>query len=146
MNDLVRRAQSDFINHPVTQTAIDVMTFVATGVVDGAVAIGSWVNKGFTAAKNASTLWPAAVNGSATVNGIKYTKHALLRMQPVGTVFEGGRFGSRGITPTVVEDVIKHGSVIPGNTAGTVVRIHGNVKVVTNTQGTRVITVIRKTH
>ena len=31
MNDVVRQAQGDFVNHPITQAAINVMAFVATG-------------------------------------------------------------------------------------------------------------------
>lgn len=64
-------------------------------------------------------------------------------MQPVGTIMEGGKLSSRGIPPSIVENVIRHGAVSSGNMTGTVVRTFGNVRVVTNTQGTRVITVMK---
>lgn len=39
MTDLIHQGQSDFINHPVTQTAIGVSIFVATGGIEGIAAI-----------------------------------------------------------------------------------------------------------
>ena len=40
MTDLVRKAQLDFINHPITQVAINTLLFVATGGVEGVMALG----------------------------------------------------------------------------------------------------------
>lgn len=45
MNDLVRRAQGDFVNHPITQVAINAMVFVATGGIDGVVAASQLLSK-----------------------------------------------------------------------------------------------------
>jgi hypothetical protein len=67
-------------------------------------------------------------------------------MQPVGTVFDGVKLGSRGIPPSVVENAIKYGNVTPGRTINEVVRTFENVQVVTNPQGTRVITVVKLGH
>ena len=98
---------------------------------------------GSSAAKSGTSLWPAASEGRKVINGIEYTSHALERMQPVGTMMEGSASFSRGIPPSVVENAIKFGSVTPGNTAGVVVRTFENVRVITNTEGTCVISVIK---
>jgi RHS repeat-associated protein len=95
------------------------------------------------AGKGATSLWPAASGGRTVVNGIEYTTHALERMQPVGTIMKGTTSFSRGIPPSVVENAIKFGKVTPGNTAAEVVRTFENVRVITNPQGTRVISVIK---
>lgn len=92
---------------------------------------------------SAGTLWPAASGGKTVINGIEYTKHALERMQPVGTIMKGTESVSRGVPPSVVENAIKYGKVTPGNTSREVIRSFENVRVVTNPQGTRVITVIK---
>jgi hypothetical protein len=94
----------------------------------------------------ATSSWPAASGGRTFINGIEYTTHALERMQPVGTIMQGNTSFSRGIPPSVVENVIKYGSVTPGNTAGEVIRTFENVRVITNYQGNRVITVIKTAH
>ena len=44
MNGLLRQAQGEFVNHPVTQTALNTMAFVATGGVDGLIAASSAVS------------------------------------------------------------------------------------------------------
>ena len=49
---------------------------------------------------------------------------------------------SRGIPPLVVENVIKMGEKLPGNTANEIIHIFENVRVVTTADGKRVITVI----
>jgi hypothetical protein len=95
------------------------------------------------ASRTATSLWPAASGGRAVINGIEYTTHALERMQPVGTIMKGTGSFSRGIPPSVVENAIKFGKVTPGNTAAEVVRTFENVRVITNPQGTRVISVIK---
>ncbi|MEM7382784.1 MAG: DUF4258 domain-containing protein [Bacteroidota bacterium] len=88
-------------------------------------------------------LWPTASNGRTVINGVEYTTHALERMQPVGTIIKGDKLFSRGIPPSAIENAIKFGKVSPGKTAAEVVRTFENVRVVTNPQGTRVITVIK---
>jgi RHS repeat-associated protein len=73
-------------------------------------------------------------NSPGTVNGVQFTGHAFDQMQ------------SRGITsPTAVIDVINNPvSTAPGNVPFTTVYFKDNLKVVTNTDGTRVITVMKQ--
>lgn len=92
------------------------------------------------------TLWPAASGGRSIINGIEYTAHALERMQPVGTIMKGTASFSRGVPPSVIENAIKYGVVTEGRTAAEVVRTFENVKVITNREGTRVISVIKLGH
>jgi len=70
-------------------------------------------------------------NSSTTINGTKFTGHALDQMQ------------ARGIlSPRAVLDVIKNPTkTFSGNTTGTSVFIRDNLKVITNKKGD-VITVI----
>jgi len=98
------------------------------------------------AAEGGAKLWPAASKGRTAINGIEYTTHALERMQPVGTIMKGTKVFSRGVPPSVVENAIKFGKVTPGNTALEVIRTFENVRVITNPQGTRVISVIKMSH
>ena len=95
------------------------------------------------AATGAMTLWPAANEGVTVINGIKYVPHALERMQPLGTIIKDGALFSRGVPVSVVENAIQLGEVTPGRTAAEVVRTFENVRVITNPEGTRVITVIK---
>lgn len=62
-------------------------------------------------------------NSPQTINGTKFTGHALDQMQ------------ARGITsPTAILDVIKNpGQVLPGNTPGTTVFIRENLKLLPTT-------------
>ena len=99
--------------------------------------------KTVNATKGAVSAWPAASGGRVVINGIEYSIHALERMQPVGTIMKGTTSFSRGIPPSVVENVIKYGTITPGNTALEVVRTFQNVRVITNPAGTRVISVIK---
>jgi hypothetical protein len=97
-------------------------------------------------AKERTSLWPAA-NGSKTViSGIEYTTHALERMQPIGTIMKGAEIFSRGVPLSVVENAIKWGKITSGNTAGEAVRTFGNIRVITNPAGTKVISVIKLGH
>ena len=128
---------------------------VGMGAVDDAIItllgakLTGWLFEGvFTwwasrATQSGMSLWPAASGGRTVINGIEYTTHALERMQPVGTIIQGKNLFSRGVPPSVVEHAIKFGKVTPGNTAAEVVRTFENVRVITNPQGTRVITVIK---
>jgi len=94
-------------------------------------------------ADNLSTgFWPSPSGGRKVINGIEYTVHALDRMSPRGLIQVGNEIVSRGVTPSVVENAIKFGTKIPGNTANEIVHIFENVRVVTNPEATRVITVI----
>jgi hypothetical protein len=97
---------------------------------------------GGKAAKSGASLWPAASEGRQVVNGVEYTTHALERMSPQGLIQSGTEMVSRGVPPSVVENAIKYGSKIQGNTASEVVHVFENVRVVTNPEATRVITVI----
>jgi len=49
---------------------------------------------------------------------------------------------SRGIPPSVIENAINFGKKIPGNTSEEIVHIFENIRVVTNSNATKVITVI----
>jgi hypothetical protein len=72
-----------------------------------------------------------AKNSPATIDGTKFTGHALDQMQARGI-----------ISPSTVLDVVKNpAQVLPGNTLGTTVFIRDNLTVVTNTAGD-IITVI----
>lgn len=98
---------------------------------------------GRTAYTAVSKLWPVASEGRQIINGIEYTTHALERMSPVGLIQKGGEIVSRGVPPSVVENAIRFGKVTPGNTAAEVVRTYENVRVITNPEGTKVISVIK---
>ncbi|MET3731419.1 hypothetical protein [Moheibacter stercoris] len=64
-------------------------------------------------------------NTSTTINGTKFTGHALDQMQNRGV-----------ISPTAVLDVIKNpGRVLEGNTPDTSVFLRDNLKVITNKSG-----------
>jgi hypothetical protein len=89
-----------------------------------------------------SNLWPSASGGPQVVNGFEYTIHALERMSPKGLIQKGNEIVSRGIPPSVVQNAIKFGAKNPGNTADEIVYTFENVRVVTNSETTRVITVI----
>ena len=77
------------------------------------------------------------------MNGIEYTNHALERMSPVGLIQKGTDVVSRGVPPSVVENAVKFGKVSPGNSTAEVVRTYENIRVITNPEGTRVITVYK---
>jgi RHS repeat-associated protein len=113
-------------------------------VARGGRAISSALGKGLTSAdKGGSILAKIPVgrrgnvlnvvtkNTPTTINGTKFTGHALDQMQ------------SRGIlSPSAVLDVVKNpAKMFPGNTPGTMVFIRDNLKVITNKAGD-VITVI----
>jgi hypothetical protein len=72
---------------------------------------------------------PPGTNNPASVGGRQFTSHALDQMQ------------SRGFTPMVVENAIRHGARSAGNQPGTFQHIFEGVKVITSETG-RVITVI----
>jgi hypothetical protein len=64
-------------------------------------------------------------------------------MSPRGLIQKGTEVFSRGIPPSVVENTIKFGVKSLGNTPNEMVHTLENVRVVTNLESTRVITVIR---
>lgn len=76
---------------------------------------------------------PMDVSGNTptTINGRKYTGHALDRMQ------------GRGATPTVVGNAIKNGKRSPGRKKSTVVHNTEGVSVVTNSKGDVVTVIVR---
>ena len=86
--------------------------------------------------------WPSASSGKQIINGVEYTTHALERMSPRGLIQKGTEIVSRGVPPSAVENAIKFGIKSPGNTSTEMVHIFANVRVVTNAEGTKVITVI----
>ena len=74
---------------------------------------------------------PHGTNTPTTIDGRRYSGHALDQMQ------------SRGFTPRVVENSIEHGKRAPGNQPGSAEHLFEGVKVITNDKGD-VITVIPK--
>lgn len=86
--------------------------------------------------------WPSAAQGRRFINDLQYSTHALERMSPRGLIQRGTEIISRGIPPSVVENAIKFGTKITGNTANEIVHVFDNVKVVTNADSSRVITLI----
>lgn len=91
---------------------------------------------------NACSIWPSPSQGGSVVNGIEYTTHSLERMAPRGLIQKGTEMISRGVPPSVVENAINFGTKTMGNTSQEVVHIYENVRVVTNKEATKVITVI----
>jgi RHS repeat-associated protein len=83
------------------------------------------------AGRSGNVLNVVTKNTSTTINGTKFTGHALDQMQ------------ARGIlSPSGVLDVVKNpAKMFPGNTPGTTVFIRDNLKVITNKAGD-IITVI----
>ena len=63
-------------------------------------------------------------------------------MSPRGLIHKGTEIVSRGVPPSVVENAIKFGTKVSVNTSNEIVHIFENVRVVTNPEATRVITVI----
>lgn len=67
-------------------------------------------------------------NAASTINGVRYTGHALDQMQ------------GRGLTPSVIENTLKFGRRYPGKKRGTTVVETSEVRVIVNRRG-HVITV-----
>lgn len=86
--------------------------------------------------------WPSPAHGRSIINGIEYTTHALERMAPRGLVQNSTNIISRGVPPSVVENAINFGAKTVANTPHEIVHVFENVRVVTNLDSTRVITVI----
>ena len=63
-------------------------------------------------------------------------------MEPRGRIQNGVEMISRGVPPSVVENAIKFGSKSSGNTPGVIIHTFENVRVVTDSEAVRVITVI----
>ena len=74
---------------------------------------------------------PRGTNTPTTIDGRRYSGHALDQMQ------------GRGFTPRVVENSIEHGKRAPGNRPGSTEHLFEGVKVITNDEG-GVITVMPK--
>jgi hypothetical protein len=87
----------------------------------------------------APSCWPGPENGRQIINGLEYTIHALERMMPSGLTAD---LFSRGIPPSVVENVLEFGTSELGNTPGTLVWTLENIQIVTDDTGTLIITVI----
>lgn len=97
-------------------------------------------------AVNKISLWPASGNGPQVINGIRYTTHALESMAPSGLIQKGTEIISNGVPPSVVENAIQYGEVLPGSQPGTIQHIYENVTVVTDLFSSRVITVWKTGH
>ncbi|MEM5948986.1 hypothetical protein WKV44_10605, partial [Spirochaetia bacterium 38H-sp] len=105
----------------------------ASTVAVGLTMLASGTNNGFSSktpiGRRGNPIKTLGNNTSTEINGRRFTAHALDQMQ------------GRGIMPSAVENAIKNGSKIPGNTEGTTVHIFDNIKVITNSLGD-VVTVI----
>jgi hypothetical protein len=115
---------------------------VAKGVIGASRLVGMPAQIGRAAKMGNSLRWPSASNGRSLINGIEYTTHALERMSPRGLIQNGTEIVSRGVPPLVVENAISFGSKSVGKTSQELVHTFENVRVVTNSDSTRVITVI----
>ena len=62
------------------------------------------------------------------------------------SIMDGATSFNRGILQFVVENAIKYGTVTKENTAAEAVRTFENVRVITNPQSTRVISVMKSGH
>ncbi len=100
------------------------------------------LSEGFQETKSTIGIWPSPTKSAQLINGIEYVPHALERMSPRGLIHRGTEVVSRGVPPSVVENALKFGTKVPGNTSNEIVHIFENVQVVTNPEETRVITVI----
>jgi RHS repeat-associated protein len=92
--------------------------------------------------RGTTKVWPAASEGRQLIRGLEYTTHALERMSPRGLIQKGTEIVSRGVPPSVIENAIKFGTKTAGSTPNEIIHIFENVRVVTNLEATRVITVI----
>jgi len=140
--DAIHQGQNEFAANPFGGLVLSLPTFVVGGALAAIGNLGKLVN----VAKGGASLWPAASSGKAIINGIEYTKHALERMQPVGTIIRGTEMFSRGIPPSAVHHAIKYGKVTAGNSVTEIVRTFENVRVITNPTGTKVFSVIKLGH
>ena len=75
-------------------------------------------------------------------NGRWYAEHALERMAPRGLIQKGTEIVSRGVPTSVVENAIEFGTKTMGNTPQEIIHTFENVRVITNSDATRIITVI----
>lgn len=95
-----------------------------TGVEAAAVKGGTNLAK-TPVGRSGNVINSVAKNSPTTINGTKFTGHALDQMQARGI-----------ISPSSVLDIVKNpAQVVPGKTLGTTVFIRDNLKVVTNTAG-----------
>ena len=94
MTDLIHQGQSDFINHPVTQTSIGVLTFVATGGIEGIAAITKAA--GCLATRQAAIQTTKIVGN--TVTG--FTEHGLNQVI------------NRGFKPQNILQILKNGQKV----------------------------------
>jgi hypothetical protein len=65
-------------------------------------------------------------------------------MAPRGLIQKGTEIYSRGVPPMVIENAISHGTKMIGKSPQEIVHIFENIRVVTNSECNRVITVIVK--
>ena len=78
-----------------------------------------------------------APNQPTVINGVEFTGHALDQMQ------------ARGITsPSLVIDVVNNGVTTTGNTVNELVHtsVSGDLRVITNSSNTKIITVMPKSN
>ena len=151
MMDMLSIDESDTVYHSFrskTTVGLEVASLVAGGygAVKGVLAFNRLAKAPAQIAKavklSSQLQWPSPAKGRSVVNSIEYTTHALERMAPRGLIQSGTEVISRGVPPSVVENAINFGSKTLGNTPQEIVHAFENVRVVTNLDATRVITVI----
>lgn len=151
MMDMLSIDESDAVYHSFRSTAatgLEVGSLIAGGygAVKGVIAFNRLTKSPTQIAKAIKFTrhlnWPSPSNGRSVVNGIEYTTHALERMAPRGLIQSGTEVVSRGVPPSVVENAINFGTKKIGNTPQEIVHIFENIRVVTNLDSNKVITVI----
>ena len=130
------------INNPINLSdpsgeiapALAPLAVACLGIAQGACADGDCTNE----VRAGINLWPSISQSPAVINGIQYTQHAIMRMEPVG-------FGGRGVPPSVVQNAIDFGSKVVGK-SGEIIHTFENVAVVTDDLLNTIITVIKTGH
>jgi RHS repeat-associated protein len=137
----VKLLQTTGLSHSNSHLANDVVGIVGTTA-------GSAINLFSRSLANfkipsivSNTGWILPEKGGASINGRWYTEHALERMAPRGLIQSGNEIVSRGIPTSVVENAIEFGVKKIGPSSE-IIHIFENVRVVTDSEVTRVITVI----
>jgi hypothetical protein len=132
--ELVHMGHRKFWSDPATQNGITYLSWIApigksftliSNIIrTGAKLITKQAVK-IPVGRSGNILKVATKNTATTINGTKFTGHALDQMQ------------ARGIlSPSAVLDVVKNSAMMfPGNRPGTMVFIKDNLKVITNKAG-----------
>jgi len=120
--------------------AVPIGIAATPAIVGGAAAATGTGGAAAATAAAGVTLWPAAVNGAAVINGVTFTAHALVRMSPYGLFQQGSQIVGRGVPPSAVLNALANGQQLPGSN-GSVLYEFQNVVVAANAAATKVFTV-----